>query len=188
MRTLAPSKPKARGPAVDLALALVVGLVATLAKRYLDFHLGLPGHAGVGWIAVLVAGRLANGRPGMPTVAGLSMGLWGLPVGLGHSVGYNMLLYGLAGGLLDSGTLLRLPLHRAWAAALAGTAVHLAKFGFVFANAWFSGIIRKVEVYGFLAALRNHVAFGALGGLLGWAIWRFGWKLFTDRPRRRLAR
>lgn len=189
MRTLAPARSNVRrSPATDLALALLVGFVATLAKRYLDFHLGLPGHAGVGWIAVLVAGRLANDRPGMATVAGVSMGLWGLPVGLGHSVGYNMLLYGFAGGLLDSGTLLRLPLRRAWGATLAGTAVHLAKFGFIFANAWLSGIMRNVEIYGFLAALRNHVAFGALGGLVGWAIWRSGRKFLTNRPWRRLTR
>jgi len=188
MQTLAPGKSIGRRSlAADLVLALAIGFVATLAKRYLDFHLGLPGHAGVGWIAVLISGRLVTERPGMATLAGLSMGIWGEPIGLGHSFGYNMLLYGLAGGLLDSGALLRMPLHRAWAATLAGMILHLAKFGFIFANAWISGIMRNVEVYGFLGALRNHVAFGALGGFLGWAAWRFGWKLFANRPGRRLT-
>ncbi len=175
MQTLAPSNAtRRRSPATSLAMAIGFGLAAALAKRYLDFHLGIPGHAGVGWIAVLVAGRLSNGRAGMATVAGLSMGLWGVPVGLGHSVAYNTMLYGMAGALLDSGTLLRLPLHRAWGAGLAGIVVHVAKLGVVIGNAWLSGVLRRVEIYGLLDALRNHVFFGALGGLIGWALWRAG--------------
>jgi hypothetical protein len=185
MQTLARSSTaQQRSPAVDLILAVLIGLVAALAKRYLDFSLGIPGHAGVGWIAVLVSGRLLNGRLGMATVAGLSMGLWGVPVGLDHSIGYNLLLYGLAGSLLDSSTLVRLPLQRWWGSAMAGVFVHLAKFGFVFANAWISQILRRVEIYGFLAALANHVIFGAAGGMLGWAIWRSGGALRTRLNKR----
>lgn len=189
MQTLARSRStRPRSPTVDLALAVMIGLVAALAKRYLDFHLGIPGHAGVGWIAVLVSGRLLTGRTGMATVAGLSMGLWGAPLGLGHSVGYNMMLYGLAGSLLDSGTLIRLPMHRVWGAAVAGVTIHLAKFGYVFANAWISDILRRVEVFGFLGALANHLVFGAAGGALGWAIWRSGGALWARRIERRSSR
>jgi len=188
MQILAPSSSiRHRPAAVDVTLAVMIGLAATLAKRYLDFHLGVPGHAGVGWIAVLVSGRLLNGRAGMATIAGLSVGLWGIPVGLAHSVGYNMLLYGLAGTLLDSGALLRLPLHRAWGAAVAGTIVHVAKYGFIFANAWISDILRRVEIFGFLGALANHIIFGAAGGMLGWAIWRSGGAL-RARLQQRLTR
>ncbi len=185
MQTLAPSRAvRRRSLAVDVAVAVGFGLVAALAKKHLDFHLGIPGHAGVGWIAVLVLGRLINGRTGMATMAGVSMGLWGVPVGLGHSIGYNMLLYGLAGSLLDSSTLVRLPLQRWWGAAVAGLVVHLAKFGFVFASAWISQILRRVEIYGFLAALANHVIFGAAGGMLGWAIWRSAGELRTRLKQR----
>lgn len=190
MQTLAPtSSPTRHRPlGADVAIAVAVGLVAALAKRYLDFHLGIPGHAGVGWIAVLVAGRLLNGRPGMAMIAGLSMGVWGVPVGLGHSLGYNTVLYGMAGTLLDSNTLVRLPLHRAWGAMLAGVALHLAKFGFIFANALMADMLKRVEIFGFTAALANHIVFGALGGLVGWAIWRgFGarWQVFIGRLGRR---
>ena len=178
MQTLArSSSTRRRSAGADVALAIAVGLVAALAKRYLDFSLGIPGHAGVGWIAVLVSGRLLNSRPGMATIAGLSMGLLAVPVGVGHSLGYNVVLYGMAGGLLDSGALLRLPLHRPWGAMLAGITIHVAKYGFIFANAWISDILRRVEIFGFLRALGNHVAFGAAGGLLGWAIWRTGGRL-----------
>ena len=159
---------------VDVLLALAIGFVATLAKRYLDFSLGIPGHAGVGWIAVLVVGRIINPRRGMATLAGASMGLWGIPVGLDHTVAYNTLLYGVSAGLLDMPLVTRLPLRRPWGAAVAGMIVHLGKYTFVFINAWVSGFVRRVVVFGLAAALGNHILFGALGGLLGWALWRSG--------------
>ena len=188
MQTVATPEAVRRRPLLaDISIALIVGLLAALAKRHLDFHLGVPGHAGVGWIAALVAGRLVNERPGMATLAGASMAVWGVPVGLGHSLGYNLMLYGLAGSLLDSGLLLRLPLRRPWGATAAGTVVHLAKYRFVFANAWVSDILKRVEVFGFLAALANHVIFGAAGGLLGWLVWRLGWVRLMAQIARRKA-
>lgn len=175
MQTLAPSSATQRmSPAVSLLVAVLTGLVAALAKRHLDFSLGIPGHAGVGWIAVLVAGRLGNPRAGMATVAGLSMAAWGVPVGLNHSLAYNSVLYGMAGAILDSGAMLRLPLPRWWGATVAGVLVHVAKFGYIFANAWMADMIRNVEVFGLMRSLANHVVFGAAGGLLGWALWRTG--------------
>jgi hypothetical protein len=166
-------------------VALLVGLLAALAKRYLDFSLGIPGHAGVGWIGVLVAGRLGNPRFGMATIAGLSMGAWGVPVGLNHSFTYNVILYGTAGALLDSSVMLRLPLRRFWGAAIAGVIVHIVKFGYIFANAWMADMIRNVEVFGLMRSFTNHVVFGALGGLLGWVIWRTGGRVRWWLARRR---
>lgn len=159
---------------VDVLLALAIGLVAALAKRYLDFSLGIPGHAGVGWIAALVLGRIINPRRGMATLAGISMGLWGIPIGLDHTVAYNTLLYGVSAGMLDMPLVTRLPLRRPWGAATAGIVVHLGKFAFVFINVWVSGIVRRVVVYGLASALGNHLIFGAIGGVLGWTVWRSG--------------
>jgi hypothetical protein len=184
MRTLAPARDTAkttRPLPVDLALAVLVGLVAALAKRHLDFHLGVPGHAGVGWIAALVAGVLVNPRRGMAVIAGLSMAMWGVPVGLGHTLGYNAVLYGTAAGVLELSALLRLPLTRWWGAMAAGAAVHIAKYAFVFGRAWVSGIIRNFEIYGIAAALRNHLIFGLAGGLAGWALYRGGAALIAFR-------
>lgn len=187
MRTLAPvSRPAqtARPLPVDLVLAALVGLAAALAKRYLDFHLGLPGHAGVGWIAALVGGALVNPRRGMTMAAGLSMAVWGVPFGLGHTLGYNAALYGSAAGVLEAALLLRLPVARWWGAAAAGAAVHVSKYAFVVGRAWVSGIIRNFEIYGVMAALRNHVIFGVAGGVAGWAAYR-GAAVLAARRRRR---
>jgi len=187
MPTLAPSEPRTthRHLAVDLAVAIAIGFVAALAKRYLDFRLGIPGHAGVGWIAALTFGWLINRRPGMSALAGVSMAVSGVPLGLGHSLAYNVVLYGAAGGTLDVLAFVRVPIWRIWGAAAAGAGVHVVKFAVIFAIAWMSGIVKNVEVFGFTAALRNHVIFGAAGGLLGWAVWRGGRDLIDRRTVRR---
>ncbi len=184
MQTLAPARPDTqvgRPWLLDMLLALALGLVAALAKRHLDWSLGIPGHAGVGWIAVLVSGTLVNPRRGMAALAGVSMAVWAVPLGLGHSFGYNAFLYGSAAAGLEAVVLLGLPLKRWWGAATAGAAVHLMKFGFVFANAWVSGVFRRFEIYGLLAALRNHLLFGLAGGLVGWSVIALGRRYLWPR-------
>jgi len=185
MQTLAPARSEThvgRSWLLDTLLALAIGLVAALAKRYLDWSLGIPGHAGVGWIAVFVAGALVNPRRGMAALAGVSMAVWAVPLGLGHSFGYNALMYGSAAAGLEAVVLLRLPVRRWWGAATAGAAVHLLKYVFVFANAWVSGVFRRFEIYGLLAALRNHLLFGLAGGIVGWSVVALGRRYI--RPRR----
>ena len=160
----------ARSLAVAVAIAVATGLAMALAKRYLDWSLGIPGHGGVGWIAALITGTSLNPRRGMATVAGAAMAFWAVPVGLNHTLAYNLALYTSAAALLDGVRWLRLPTRFAAGAALAGAAVHVFKFGFVFGNALLASTLRNVQAYGFLAALRNHVIFGLMGGLLGWAL------------------
>jgi hypothetical protein len=176
MQTYAPTKAATgrRRLVGELVLAVLIGLVGALAKQHLDFRLGIPGHAGVGWIAVLIVGRLGNRRPGMSAVAGVAMGLWSVPVGLGHSLGYNLALYGSVAALLDLPGMRRLTEGRLFGAMTAGVLVHVAKFVFVLANVWLSGTVRNVELYGLSSALVNHVAFGAAGGLVGLGVWRTG--------------
>jgi hypothetical protein len=177
LATATDARPLARDSARSWALAILAALATgagmALAKRYLDFHLGIPGHAGVGWIAVLVAGSTMNRRPGTALIAGASVGLWGLPLGLGHSMGYNMALYGTAAGALEGMRLLPgLRLSHPFAAIAGGFAVHLAKFGFVIGYLGVIGMVRHVHVFGVMPALFNHAVFGIAGGLLGWLAYR----------------
>jgi hypothetical protein len=157
----------------DLLIALGIGLGVAMAKLLFDFHLGIAGHAGVGWIAVLVAGS-AFGRPGVGAAAGLSVGLWGVPVGLGHSMGYNALLYASAGAALDLVRIVRPlrlsnPLSNPIAAATAGLAVHMTKLGFVVVYAGSIGMVKHIHLTGLAPVALNHAIFGVAGGLLGWA-------------------
>ena len=165
-RPLAGAHPLAR----ELALAILTGLGVALAKRFFDFQLGIPGHSGVGWVAVMVAGS-AMGRPGVGVVAGLSVGLWGVPVGLGHSMGYNALLYATAGAAVDVVRWLRMVrLSNPLGAAFAGFAIHMAKFGYIVTYAGAIGMVKNFHLLGLAPSAFNHALFGVAGGLAGWAM------------------
>lgn len=177
MRTFVPETQTegTRRPLVtDLALVVVFGLVAALAKRYLDFRLGIPGHAGVGWISVLIVGRIVNPRLGAAALTGVAMGLWAVPVSINHSLGYNVAIYGLAAATLEVPALRKVPLHTALGTAVAGVAIHLTKYGYAFGIALASGFVRNLNFVTFMPALRNHIIFGAAGGLLGWWLSKSG--------------
>jgi hypothetical protein len=162
------SRPLAR----DLAIALGTGLAVALAKRYLDFHLGVPGHSGLFWVAVLLAGA-SRGRAGTGVAAGAAVGLWGIPAGLGHSAGYNMALYASAGAALDAMRLARwMPVERLAGAVVAGTAMHLAKLAFIVMYASATGLVKHIHLLGLAPTAFNHVLFGAGAGVLAWAALR----------------
>ena len=177
MHTVVPNRQivgRDRSLVTDFALVVVFGLVAALAKKYLDFSLGIPGHAGVGWISVLIVARIVNPRLGAAALTGLAMGLWAVPVGINHSVGYNAALYGLAAATLEAPAMRKVPLQTALGSAVAGVAIHLTKYSYVFGIALASGLVRNLNFVTFMSALRNHVIFGVAGGLLAWWLWRSG--------------
>jgi len=101
------------------------------------------------------------------------MGVWGVPLGISHSMGYNVALFTLAAATLE-GTRQTLPVHRLYGATASGVVVHTVKYGYVLLAAWLSGMLRDIEIYGFLAGLRNHIVFGLAGGIVAWASLRAG--------------
>ncbi len=176
-----------RGLLVDIGIALLTGLGMAVAKATLDFSLGIPGHAGTFWIAVLVAGAIVNRRPGMTVLAGASVGMWAVPLGLGHTALYNVELYGTAAATLEVLMRLRLPVGTLLGATVGGALAHAAKFGFIYGSAASAGIVKHFELFGILPALRNHVLFGLLGGAMAWLAVnasREGWHAAARRLRR----
>ncbi len=159
-----------RGLLVDIGIAMITGMGVAIAKLTLDFSLGIPGHSGMSWIAVLIMGAMVNRRPGMTLLAGASVGLWAVPLGLGHSVGYNVALYGLTAGVLEALMRLHLPVHRLLGAMIGGAIAHGVKFGFILGYAFSSGIVKHFTLLGVGPTLLNHVLFGLMGGAVAWAI------------------
>jgi len=161
-----------RALARDLAIAAATGLGVALAKRYLDFHLGIPGHSGLFWVAALLLGA-SQGRAGTGVAAGIAVGAWGVPLGLGHSIGYNMALYASAGGALDALRLTRwLSVERLPGAIVAGTSMHLAKLAYITTYASATGLVKHFHLLGFAPTAFNHALFGAGAGILAWAALR----------------
>lgn len=165
---LFPPRAAGRELARDLAIAAATGLGVAVAKRYLDFHLGVPGHSGLFWVAALLVGASA-GRVGTGVAAGAMVGLWGVPVGLGHSAGYNAALYASAGGAFDLARLARISTAGLPGAVAAGALTHVAKLGFVVGYAAAIGMVKHFHVVGFVPTSFNHVLFGAGAGVLAWA-------------------
>jgi hypothetical protein len=163
-----PFAPARRGLLVDVGLALFTGLGMATAKATLDFSLGIPGHSGTFWIAALVAGAMLNRRPGMTLLAGASVGFWGVPLGLGHAMMYNVELYGTAAAALEVLMRLRLPVGNVLGAMIGGGVAHVAKFGFIYGYAASSGIVKHFELFGIAPTLWNHLLFGLLGGAIAW--------------------
>lgn len=151
-----------------MAVVLVFGTAAAAARRFVDFHFGVPGHTGVAWMAVLVFGYLAARRRGAGTGIGLTSAVMSGPLGLGHSFTYNLLIFGLAGLLVD--LVFALPQSRLGTVvvgALAGATAHMAKFGVVVGNVLIGGGVKHVAIVGLGVGALNHLLFGLVGGLLG---------------------
>lgn len=139
----------------------VVGRLASTAVR------GVPGHAAALWLPPLFLSLVRVRRVGAPTVTALvgsavaSRFMAQGPLGLASDVSA-----GLALDLLGWGwdRLSRLP----WA-LLAGALANLAKFGLRTILATALDVARSGHRFPAPTVAAFHLAFGAAGGLLGWA-------------------
>ena len=137
----------------------------------LDFHLGIPGHTGILWIALLISGKLVVNRKATGLGMGFAAALWGIPMGMGHSPVYNVALYSLTGGAIDLLTTIPgMRIDHLFGAAICGALAHLTKLGFITAYAMSFGLYRNFLEVGLVISAGYHILFGALGGVLVVAI------------------
>jgi hypothetical protein len=141
---------------------------------------GLPGHAAAFWIPALFVARAGVPRPGAAALAALGgASLWSFSRGMGVQDAASFVGAGLALDLLElnSRRLRRLPL-----ALLGGAACALTRFGFHNLPAAVIGVPAHFTSWGFVPVAGLFLAFGLLGGLLGWVILRVGDRLHLRRP------
>lgn len=171
--------------AVQLLFLVFMGGLVALSRRYFGLHLGIPGHTGLLWMFLMVTGRAVVRRDGAGVVMGASTALWGVAIGLNHSLHYNLALYSLTGLGLDLAVrAFRLELGHPLMALVAGAAAHLAKFLFILGYAVGLALPQQFLVVGVGRALGYHLLFGAAGGLLaGLTLWLVSRR---DSPLRRL--
>lgn len=159
----------ARIRVADMTVIALVAVMILLGKTLLRMPISVSGHAGVLWIAALVIGRGVVRRPWSATLMAL---IGGLLVAVMQPSSSGALLtvakYVIPGMLLDGLTpLLGGRLDRIVPAVVAGGAAHAGKVAVDLVEGLIAHVPASVLAVGLTASTALHIAFGALGGLLG---------------------
>lgn len=148
-------------------LALFAALVV-VAKIGLRLPIQTPGHSGIFWMAIVVAGAGIVHKRGAASLIGLTSGILAAFLGMGDFGAVNTFLSYTAVGVGTDLAMLLLPdLENPVFASISAAMGHTAKF----LVKWAFGVITGAPVgfvtFGLLWAMIGYMIFGALGGLLG---------------------
>ncbi|MBI5953448.1 MAG: hypothetical protein HY865_17480 [Chloroflexi bacterium] len=151
------------------ALVLIGGgVMAVVLHRTTDLSLGLPGHHGIEWMAIMVLGRASSRFRGAGTLTSISASLASLMPGLKGDNPFSWLFYLLPGLVMDL-AFHYLPRYadKLWLLTLLGGFAHVTKpMGQLAMNlitGWPFGSFR----YGVIYPFASHILYGTIGGLLG---------------------
>ena len=165
-----------RGVRISIQAALVVAFSAMAALgKSIHPALGIPGSSALYWLGPMMLGAAVMRWKGSGVLMGIGVGCWTLPFGLQHTMGYNMMLYGSTGLLID--LIANLPgvnIRNPFGALVTGLGAHLAKFAFIMGGAALSPVIKHFVLVGVLNSLGLHIAFGLASGFCAWAVFRLG--------------
>lgn len=144
------------------------GVLAVVLHRAYDLSLGLPGHHGLEWMALLVMGRAASRFRGAGSLTSIGASLAStLPFLQGENP-FTWLFYLLPGLFMDFAfAIFPEVTRRVWFLMLLGGLAHMTKpvgqLLFNLATGWPFGSFR----YGILYPFASHLFFGMIGGLIG---------------------
>jgi hypothetical protein len=153
-----------------IQIMLLIGFagLAALGKAWHPPQ-GIPGSSAIFWLAPLILGRALVRRDGAGLFMGLGVAVWGIPLGLNNTFGYNAALYGITGLVLDIvARLPRINIRCLLGAILCGLMAHMVKFGFIVAAAMTSSTTRHFMLFGLARSAGLHAAFGVAAGVLAW--------------------
>jgi hypothetical protein len=157
--------------------ALLVVIFSTAAAYGKSIHpaMGIPGSSSLYWLGPMILGATVMRWKGSGVLMGVGMGFWTMPFGLQHTMGYNMMLYGSTGLLIDLiAHLPKMNIRNPFGAIITGLGAHLAKFAFIMGGAALSSVTKHFVLVGVLNSLGLHIAFGIAAGFCGWAVFRLG--------------
>jgi hypothetical protein len=152
----------------EALLLLGSGALAVVLHRTFDSGLGLPGHHGIEWIALLIMGRSFSRFHGAGSLAGVGASLATAVPFLHTTNPFTWLFYLLPGPVMDL-AFRYLPRYadKLWFLVVLGGLAHVTKpLGQLMINAifgWPFGSFRFGVVY----PTASHLLYGMLGGLLG---------------------
>ena len=152
----------------EALLLIGSGVTAVVLHRTFDTSLGLPGHHGIEWMALLIIGRMSSRFRGAGTLTGVSASFAATLPFLQGGNPYAWLFYLLPGLVMDfSFRYLPRYTNYLWFLALLGGLAHVTKpIGQLTVNlitGWPFGSFR----FGVLYPFAGHLLFGMIGGLLG---------------------
>lgn len=152
----------------EALLLIGSGVTAVVLHRVLNSSLGLPGHHGIEWMALLILGRVSSRFRGAGTLTSLGAAFASTLPFLHGGNPFTWLFYLLPGPLMDL-AFRYLPRYasKLWFLVLLGGLAHVTKpIGQLIVNlitGWPFGSFR----YGVLYPIASHLLFGMIGGLLG---------------------
>jgi hypothetical protein len=153
----------------EAMLLLGSGALAVVLHQGFRLPLGLPGHHGIEWMALLIMGRAFSRFRGAGTLSSLgAASVSMLPVwGAAHDP-FIWLIYLLPGPLMDI-AFRYLPRYagKLWFLMLLGGLAHItkpvARLVITILSGWSFGSFR----YGVAYPIASHLLYGMIGGLLG---------------------
>jgi len=152
----------------EALLLLGSGVLAVVLHRSFDTSLGLPGHHGLEWMALMVIGRASSRFRGAGTLTGIGAALASTVPFLQGGNPFAWLFYLLPGLVMDF-AFHYFPgvTNKVWFMVLLGGLAHVTKpIGQLTMNlitGWPFGSFR----YGVLYPFASHLLFGMIGGLVG---------------------
>jgi hypothetical protein len=144
------------------------GALAVVLHRTFDMSLGLPGHHGMEWMALMILGRASSRFRGAGTLTSVGASLASTMPLLHSDNPYTWLFYMLPGPVMDL-AFRYLPglTNKVWFLVLLGGLAHATKpVGQLIINlntGWPFGSFRNGVLYPFA----THLLFGMIGGLVG---------------------
>lgn len=157
----------ARGRSVAVNLALVGGFaLAFAAARVLARQVhGLPGHSAAFWLPVLIAARGRLGWPGSTLAVGAGGNLLMIPVGTGS---HEVVGIAVACAAIESVAVALGEWRRLLVLMAGGVVANIAKLLVHVTPVLALGLPAKVMLHSPAVVIALHIAFGAVGGVIGW--------------------
>jgi len=166
----------------EALLLLGSGVLAVVLHRAYDMSLGLPGHHGIEWMALLILGRASSRFRGAGSITSLGASFASTLPLLHSDNPYTWLFYLLPGPVMDLAyRYLPMYANKIWFLVLLGGLAHATKpIGQLTINlltGWPFGSFR----YGVAYPFASHMLFGMIGGLIG-ALIALGVQRASSKP------
>jgi hypothetical protein len=152
----------------EALLLLGTGALAVVLHRAFDQGLGLPGHHGIEWMALLIIGRSFSRFRGAGSLAGIGASLATAVPFLHTDNPFTWLFYLLPGPIMDL-AFHYLPRYadKLWFMMVLGGLAHVTKpVGQLLINAMFGWPFGSFR-YGVVYPIASHLLYGIIGGMLG---------------------